>query len=82
MHAGGDPQQPPDAGEPGLNGREAEATPEPALERQRRQTPGPARRPPLWLGTLELIAVCVVLAALIALGVWFFFFAHNPLLRP
>jgi len=31
---------------------------------------------------LELIAVCVVLAALIALGVWFFFFAHNPLLRP
>ena len=82
MQAGGDPQQPPDAGEPGLDGAAAEATPKTALERERRETPEPGRRPPLWLGTLELIAVCVVIAALIALGVWFFFFAHNPLLRP
>ena len=82
MHVGGDPQQPPDGGEPGVDGGATEATPEVALERERRATPEPGRRPPLWLGTLELVAVCVVIAALIALGVWFFFFAHNPLLRP
>jgi hypothetical protein len=33
-------------------------------------------------GTIEVLAVAVVIAALIALAVWFFFFAHNPLLRP
>jgi hypothetical protein len=33
-------------------------------------------------GAIELIAVMVVVAALVALAVWFFFFAHNPLLRP
>jgi hypothetical protein len=33
-------------------------------------------------GAIELVAVTVVILALIALGVWFFFFAHNPLLRP
>jgi hypothetical protein len=82
MHAGGEKQQPPDAGEPGLEGQAAEAGRQTALERERGKTPEPGRRPPLWLGTLELVAVCVVLAALIALGVWFFFFAHNPLLRP
>jgi hypothetical protein len=81
MHAGGNPQQPPDAGEPGLEGRVADAGPQ-ASERERGKARQLGRRPPLWLGTLELIAVCVVLAALIALGVWFFFFAHNPLLRP
>jgi hypothetical protein len=82
MHPGGEKQQPPDAGEPGLEGGAAEGGRQTALERERGKTPEPGRRPPLWLGTLELVAVCVVLAALIALGVWFFFFAHNPLLRP
>jgi hypothetical protein len=33
-------------------------------------------------GTIEVVAVAVVIAALIALAVWFFFFAHNPLLHP
>jgi hypothetical protein len=33
-------------------------------------------------GTIELIAVAIVICALIALAVWFFFFAHNPLLAP
>jgi hypothetical protein len=82
MHAGGEKQQPPDAGEPGLEGRAAEAGRQSVLERERGQAPEPGRRPPLWLGTLEVVAVCVVLAALIALGVWFFFFARHPLLRP
>jgi len=82
MHAGGDPHEPPDAGDPGHEGRTAGPGPPAPLERERGETPEPGRRPPLWLGTLEFVAVCVVLAALIALGVWFFFFAHNPLLRP
>jgi hypothetical protein len=34
------------------------------------------------LGGIELIAVLVVVAVLVAFAVWFFFFAHNPLLRP
>jgi len=34
------------------------------------------------LGAVELVAVLVVILALVALAVWFFFFAHNPLLRP
>jgi hypothetical protein len=34
------------------------------------------------LGALELVAVLVVIVAVIALLVWFFLFAHNPLLRP
>jgi hypothetical protein len=33
------------------------------------------------LGAIELVAVAVVILALVALAVWFFFFAHNPLLR-
>jgi len=82
MHAGGEKQQPPDAGEPGLGGRAAEAGRQSTPERERDQAPEPGRRPPAWLGALELVAVCVVLAALIALGVWFFFFARHPLLRP
>jgi hypothetical protein len=35
----------------------------------------------VWLGTLELVAVVVVVLAIIALAVWFLFFAHDPLLR-
>lgn len=35
----------------------------------------------VWVGTLELIAVVVVILAVVALLVWFFVFAHNPLLR-
>jgi hypothetical protein len=35
----------------------------------------------VWVGTLELIAVVVVILAVVALLVWFFGFAHNPLLR-
>jgi len=31
------------------------------------------------LGTIEMIAATVVVLALIALVVWFFFFAHDPL---
>jgi hypothetical protein len=34
------------------------------------------------IGAIELIAVIVVVAALVALAVWFFAFAHNPLLHP
>ena len=34
------------------------------------------------LGAIELVAVVVVILAIIALAVWFFVFAHNPLLRP
>jgi hypothetical protein len=34
------------------------------------------------LGAIELVAVLVVILALVALAVWFFFFARNPLLRP
>jgi hypothetical protein len=33
------------------------------------------------LGAIELVAVLVVILAIIALVVWFFVFAHNPLLR-
>jgi hypothetical protein len=32
-------------------------------------------------GAIELVAVTVVILALVALAVWFFFFAHNPLLH-
>jgi hypothetical protein len=35
----------------------------------------------VWLGTIELIAALVVVLALVALGVWFFFFARHPLLH-
>ena len=34
------------------------------------------------LGAIELVAVVVVILAIIALAVWFFVFAHNPLLHP
>jgi hypothetical protein len=33
-------------------------------------------------GTIELLAALLVIMALIALAVWFFFFAHNPLVHP
>jgi flagellar basal body-associated protein FliL len=33
------------------------------------------------IGTIELIVTLVVVLAVIAFVVWFFFFAHNPLLR-
>lgn len=33
------------------------------------------------IGTIELLAATAVVLALIALAIWFFFFAHNPLLR-
>jgi hypothetical protein len=36
----------------------------------------------VWVGTVELIAVVVVVLALVALVVWFLLFAHNPLLHP
>jgi len=39
----------------------------------------PQRR--AWLGTLELVVALVVVLALVALAVWFFVFAHDPLLH-
>jgi hypothetical protein len=39
-------------------------------------------RKPVWLGTLELVAVLVVVIAILVLAVWFVFFARDPLLRP
>jgi hypothetical protein len=33
------------------------------------------------IGTVEMIATLVVILAVVAFVVWFFFFAHNPLLR-
>jgi hypothetical protein len=33
------------------------------------------------IGTIELVVTLVVVLAVIAFGVWFLFFAHNPLLR-
>lgn len=33
------------------------------------------------IGTIEIIAVLVVVVVVVALGVWFLFFAHNPLLH-
>ena len=48
-------------------------------------TPEPRRSDPsrtrTILGTIELVAAGAVVLALIALTIWFFFFAHNPLLR-
>jgi hypothetical protein len=35
-----------------------------------------------WIGTIELIAVAVVVLAVVALVVWFVFIARNPLLHP
>jgi preprotein translocase subunit SecE len=35
----------------------------------------------VWVGALELVAVIVVVLAIVALAVWFLFFAHDPLLR-
>jgi hypothetical protein len=34
-----------------------------------------------FIGTVETIATLVVIVSVIALIVWFFFFAHDPLLR-
>jgi hypothetical protein len=45
----------------------------------RRRDPSRART---ILGTIEVLAVGVVVIALIVFAVWFLFFAHNPLLRP
>jgi hypothetical protein len=33
------------------------------------------------IGTIEIIAVLVVVLAVLALGVWFLLFAHDPLLH-
>lgn len=33
------------------------------------------------VGTVELIATVIVVLAIVALLVWFLFFAHDPLLR-
>ncbi len=33
------------------------------------------------IGVLEMIATLVVVLAIVAFVVWFFFFAHDPLLR-
>ena len=33
------------------------------------------------IGTIEVLAVSAVVLALIASAIWFFFFAHGPLLR-
>jgi hypothetical protein len=35
----------------------------------------------LWIGTIELIAVTLVVLAVLVLAVWFVFFARNPLLH-
>jgi hypothetical protein len=50
------------------------------IDRRPELLPDAARR--TRLGAIELIAVVVVIGALLALAVWFLFFAHNPLLRP
>ncbi len=34
-----------------------------------------------FIGAVETIATLVVVVAIVALLVWFFFFAHDPLLR-
>jgi hypothetical protein len=34
-----------------------------------------------FIGTVETIATLVVIVVVLAFVVWFFFFAHNPLLR-
>jgi uncharacterized membrane protein len=47
--------------------------------RRRLMLDEPRRR--VWLGTIELIVALVVVLALVALAVWFFFFAHNPLVH-
>jgi len=56
------------------------APPEPPIDRRPELLPDDRRR--ARLGTIELIAAVIVVAALVALAVWFFAFAHNPLLRP
>jgi hypothetical protein len=33
------------------------------------------------IGTIELLATVIVVLAIVALVVWFLFFAHDPLLR-
>jgi hypothetical protein len=33
------------------------------------------------IGTIEIIAVLIVVLAVVALGIWFLFFAHDPLLH-
>ena len=47
--------------------------------RRRLMLDEPRRR--VWLGTIELLIVLVVVLALVALAIWFLFFAHNPLVH-
>ena len=56
----------------------------PPAEQERRELDDllPDARRRARLGAIELVAVVVVILAIIALAVWFFVFAHNPLLRP
>ena len=53
---------------------------EPPIDRRPELLPDAVRR--ARHGAVETIAVLVVLVAIVALLVWFFAFAHNPLLRP
>jgi hypothetical protein len=59
----------------------------PARRRYRHELPGEPRpdllpdRDRARRGAIELVAVAVVVLALVALAVWFFFFAHDPLLH-
>jgi hypothetical protein len=41
---------------------------------------GPSRARTI-IGTIEMIAVAIVVVALLVLAVWFLFFAHDPLLH-
>ncbi|HUA73855.1 MAG TPA: hypothetical protein VL988_03780 [Solirubrobacteraceae bacterium] len=43
--------------------------------------PPDERRRRAFVGTVELIATLIVVLAIVALVVWFLFFAHDPLLR-
>jgi hypothetical protein len=82
-----DPAPPPNepsgpAAQPARGGREDPQDPgQPAPERpegHRDRLDPPSRT---LIGTLELLAALAVGLALLALAVWFLFFAHNPLLH-
>jgi len=49
---------------------------EPPIDRRPDLLPDAGRR--ARRGAIELVAVMVVVAVLVALAVWFFLFAHNP----
>jgi hypothetical protein len=53
----------------------------PASARQRQRPAGSRSRGSRVSTSLEFIAVLVVLAAIIAMAIWFFFFAHGGLLE-